>query len=142
MIELDIKIKAKDAETVKLFTQMMIDGLDLANKLGEIDVELSAEKDGDTITLVRKEIIKEKIITRTPIDVFLEKSNLPIRIKNVLDGTIGYKYERRFNPNAKKEPPFKFAEDITKTVFLKLRNVGNNSWLRLEEELYLQKIHY
>lgn len=59
MIELDIKIRAKDQDTVKLFTDFMITSLSAANQMGQIDVTLSAEKDGDTITLVRKEIIKK-----------------------------------------------------------------------------------
>lgn len=59
MIELDIKIRAKDQETVKMFTEMMLKGLETANKLGEIDVSLYAEKDEDTISLTRKEIIKK-----------------------------------------------------------------------------------
>jgi hypothetical protein len=56
MIELDIKIRAKDQETVKMFTDMMIMGLSAADDAGQIDVTLSAEKNGDTITLIRKDV--------------------------------------------------------------------------------------
>jgi len=59
MIELDIKIRAKDQETVKLFTDLLMTGMSVANQMGQIDVTLSAEKDGDTITLIRKEIIRK-----------------------------------------------------------------------------------
>lgn len=59
MIELDIKMRAKDNDTVLYFINIMSQALNMSNNTGQIDVTLSAEKDGDTITLIRKEIIKK-----------------------------------------------------------------------------------
>lgn len=142
MIELNIQIRAKDHETVQLFTELMIKQLTAANQMGEIDVTLSAEKNGDTITLVMKEILKfdgedkKDSIDFTPIKTFIEASNLSVRIRNALYGIIQqYPFKRT-------DEPFKYAEDITKEVFLKLPHVGQYSWDELAAELKRQNIKY
>ena len=133
MIELDIKIKAKDQETVKLFTEMMMKGLTVANQMGEINVTLIAEKDGDKITLIRKEIIiPSGPVVQTPIREFIDKSSLSMRNVGLLSGSFLHTLT----------PPFKYAEDITKREFLKLQKAGKISWRELEEELIKQKIKY
>lgn len=149
MIELDIKIRAKDQKTLKVLIDMMVAGIRRnENNKEQIDITFSAGIDDDTITIIRKEIIKTDTIENsekpsfTPIEDFIAKSDLSIRSKNILDGTVGYGHEIKFNPNAKKEPPFKFAEDITKIQFRRCKNAGWKSWEEVEAELKRQKIKY
>ena len=58
MIELDIKIRAKDEETFLSFIEMMTKSIELANDSGAIDVTLYVEKEDSRITITRKEVIK------------------------------------------------------------------------------------
>ena len=58
MIELDIKIRAKDEETFIMFIDVMTKSIELANDSGAIDVNLYVEKEDSKITLTRKVITK------------------------------------------------------------------------------------
>lgn len=60
MIELDIKIRAKNDDNLKMLIEAMTDSLAVANSLGKINVTFSAETDGDTMVLIRKEKIDIK----------------------------------------------------------------------------------
>ena len=143
MIELDIKIRAKNDENLKMLIEAMTDSLAVANSMGKVDVQFTAETDGDKMILIRKEIIiPSDPVKYTPIEVFLANSNLPIRIRNILDGTVGYEFEMSWKGEAVKEPPFKFVEDLTRINFLRLKNAGNKSWCQLKEELQRQNIKY
>lgn len=134
MIELDIKIRAKDQRTVKLFTDLMITGLSAANEMNQVDVSLFAEKDGDTITLTRTEIIENANLT--PIDVFIKKANdLPVRIINALKS-----YD--VVPGGNPVYHFVYAEDISRIKFLRHRNVSVKSWRDLKKELIKQNIKF
>jgi hypothetical protein len=53
MIELDIKIRAKDEETFLSFIEMMTKSIELANDSGAIDVTLYVEKEDSRITITR-----------------------------------------------------------------------------------------
>ena len=139
MIELDIKIRAKNHENLKFLIDAMTDSLGCANAMGHVDVQFSASTDGDTMTLVRKEIVKQNPLEAlkeqafTTIEDFILKSDLSKRSVRILSG---------FNGILKTTLPFKYAEDITKERFLKCTNAGSKSWEEVEAELKRQKIKY
>jgi hypothetical protein len=60
MVELDIKIRAKNDENLKFLIEAMTDSLGCANAMGHVNVQFSASTDDDTMVLTRKEIIKKK----------------------------------------------------------------------------------
>lgn len=57
MIELDIKIRSKDNKTLKILLDMMIAALRNDASKDKVDATFSAETDGDTIVMTRKEIV-------------------------------------------------------------------------------------
>jgi hypothetical protein len=57
MVELEIKIKAKSITNLNMLVRAMTESLAVANKVGKVDVQFTAETDGDTMVLIRKEEI-------------------------------------------------------------------------------------
>jgi hypothetical protein len=138
MIELDIKIRAKNHDNLKMLIDAMTDSLAVANTMGKVDVQFTAETDGDKMILIRKEIIiPTDHPVKTLIEDFIKESDLSLRSVNVLFG-------RTFqgNQHINGEKPFKYAEDITQERFLKCTNAGSKSWEEVEAELKRQKIKY
>lgn len=59
MIELNIKIKAKDEETFMMFVTMMTQSIEIANNKGISEISLYAEREESKITISRT-IITDK----------------------------------------------------------------------------------
>lgn len=132
MIELDIKIRAKNDDNLKLLINAMIESLSVANRSGKVDVQFSASTDGDTMTLIRKEIrIPSGPVVHTDINDFILKADFSVRTSRILNGSM-----------SDNQKPFKYAEDITEERFLKCLGAGRKSWEEIEEELKRQNIKY
>lgn len=138
MIELDIKIRAKNHDNLKFLIEAMTDSLGCANAMGHVDVQFTAETDGDKMILTRKEIIiPSGPVVKTPIEDFIKGSDLSVRAINILRNLVNT-LGNRDAPII----PFKYAEDITRERFLQCKNAGNRMWTQVEEELIKQNIKY